>query len=122
MKLILVGRLQEKLILVKWIDKYKTRIIACHFKDFYSNDDMLSHSNQSSIGKGFINWKIILEKISKTQCQVIAIEHDDPRNYKEYITKSLDYLETIKMNIGIVGCGNISETYFNAKKYLTTLK
>lgn len=79
----------------KWIDRYSNQIIACHLKDFYSNDDMLNHLNQSPIGAGFINWKELLKKISKTQCQVIAIEHDDPKNYKEYITKSLEYLETI---------------------------
>lgn len=78
-----------------WIEKYKNRIIACHLKDFYTNNDMLNHSNQSSIGEGFINWKELLFKISTTPCEVIAIEHDDPNNYKEYIKKSLDYLMKI---------------------------
>ena len=80
---------------IDWIEKYKSRIIACHLKDFYTNDDMLNHSNQSSIGEGFINWKELLEKISKTPCEVIAIEHDDPIDYKAYINKSLEYLTKI---------------------------
>ncbi|OUW95078.1 MAG: hypothetical protein CBD97_03605 [Pelagibacteraceae bacterium TMED237] len=80
---------------IKWIEKYKNRIIACHLKDFYSSDDMLKHSNQSSIGEGFINWKELLNKISTTKCEVIAIEHDDPKDYKEYINKSLDFLTKI---------------------------
>jgi len=78
-----------------WVDKYKNRIIACHLKDFYSDDDMLNHANQVSIGEGFINWKELLNKISKTPCEVIAIEHDDPKDYKKYITKSLEYLTKI---------------------------
>lgn len=78
-----------------WIDKYKNQIIACHLKDFYSDEDMLNHDNQVSIGEGFINWKELLNKISKTPCEVIAIEHDDPKDYKEYIIKSLEYLTKI---------------------------
>ena len=77
---------------IEWIDKYNNRIIACHLKDFYTKNNMLEHSNQCSIGEGFINWRELLKKISNTPCEVIAIEHDDPKNYKEYIKKSLDYL------------------------------
>ena len=80
---------------IKWIEKYKNRIIACHLKDFYSSDDMLNHANISSIGDGFIKWKELLNKISLTPCEVIAIEHDDPKDYKEFIDKSLDYLTKI---------------------------
>ena len=77
---------------IDWIHKYNNQIIACHLKDFYSNENMLIHDNQSNIGEGFINWKEILNKISETPCEVIAIEHDDPQDYKDYILKSLDYL------------------------------
>ncbi len=80
---------------VEWIDKYKDQIIACHLKDFYKNDDMLNHANQSAIGDGFINWKELLNKIHNTPCEVIAIEHDDPKDYKEYINKSLENLSKI---------------------------
>ena len=78
-----------------WVDKYSNQIIACHLKDFNSNDDMLNHDNQVSIGEGIINWKDLLNKISKTPCEVIAIEHDNPKDYKEYIKKSLEYLTKI---------------------------
>ena len=81
---------------IDWIEKYKNRIVACHLKDFYSNNDMLNHSNQSSIGEGFINWKDLLYNISKTPCEIIALEHDDPSDYKQFIHKSLNYLNNIK--------------------------
>ena len=77
---------------IEWINKYKNQIIACHLKDFYSDENMLNHDNQSSIGEGFIDWKILLSKISETPCEIIAIEHDNPPDYKTYITKSLEYL------------------------------
>ncbi len=80
---------------LEWINKYKNQIIACHLKDFYSNENMLDHENQSSIGEGFINWKKLLKIISETPCEVIAIEHDDPKDYKSYIIKSLEYLSKI---------------------------
>ncbi len=80
---------------IEWIDKYKNQIIACHLKDFYSPGNMLDHNNQSSIGEGFINWKELLNKISETPCEIIAIEHDDPKDYKKYVTNSLEYLSNI---------------------------
>ena len=80
---------------MEWVEKYKNRIIACHLKDFYSNENMLDHNNQSSIGEGFIDWKELLKKIAQTPCEVIAIEHDDPKDYKDYVVKSLNYLTQI---------------------------
>ena len=80
---------------LKWINRYKNQIIACHLKDFFSRNNMLDHNNQSSIGKGFIDWKKILRSISETPCEIFAIEHDDPKDYKDYILKSIDYLQKI---------------------------
>ena len=79
-----------------WIKKYSNKIIACHLKDFFSNDiDFQDHDQQSAIGEGFIDWKLILSEIKKTNCEIIAIEHDDPKDYKDYILKSLKYLSSI---------------------------
>ena len=43
----------------------------------------------------FIDWKNVLSEVSKTKCEIFALEHDDPKDYKEYTTKSLEYLEKI---------------------------
>jgi len=83
---------------LKWIKKYSKRIIACHLKDFYSNEiDFQDHNNQSCIGEGFIEWPTILSEIKKTNCEVFALEHDDPKDYKDYITKSLNYLTSMDL-------------------------
>ena len=79
-----------------WVERYANKIIACHLKDFYSQDkDMLDHSNQSAVGDGFINWRELINKIKKTNCNLFIIEHDDPTDYKDYTIKSLENLSSI---------------------------
>ena len=79
-----------------WVERYANKIIACHLKDFYFKDkDMLDHSNQSAVGDGFINWRELINKIKKTNCNLFIIEHDDPKNYKDYIRKSLTNMSSI---------------------------
>ena len=51
---------------------------------------------QSAIGEGFIDWVTILQEVRKTNCKIYAIEHDDPADYKDYTTKSLNFLTTIE--------------------------
>lgn len=81
---------------IKWINKYAEKIIACHLKDFFSKDqNLLNHDQQSAIGEGFINWPLILSEIYKTKCEVFALEHDDPSDYKDFTLKSLKYLKNI---------------------------
>ena len=79
-----------------WIKKYANKIIACHLKDFYSKDKNLQdHGEQSPIGDGFIDWTTIIPEVKKTNCEIYAIEHDDPIDYKEYTIKSLQNLDNI---------------------------
>lgn len=76
-----------------WIEKYSEKIIACHLKDFFNKEkDMLDHGNQSAVGDGFIDWKALLDSISQTKCELYILEHDDPKDYKEYTKRSLDNL------------------------------
>ena len=80
-----------------WIKKYANRIIACHLKDFYSKDsNLMDYKEQSAIGEGFIDWVKIISEVKKTNCEIYAIEHDDPDDYKEYTSKSLNFLTTIE--------------------------
>lgn len=79
-----------------WIEKYSNKIIACHLKDFYSKEkDMLDHDNQSAIGDGFIDWSDLISSIKKTNCELFVLEHDDPKDYKEYISRSIENLKDI---------------------------
>ena len=79
-----------------WIEKYANKIIACHLKDFYSKEkDMLDHGNQSAVGDGFIDWSDLISSVKKTNCELYVLEHDDPEDYKEYISRSVENLKDI---------------------------
>ena len=79
-----------------WIQKYSNKIIACHLKDFFNKEkDMLDHGNQSSVGDGFIDWVKLISSIRKTKCELIILEHDDPKNYKEYILRSIENMKDL---------------------------
>ena len=81
---------------LEWIEKYKNKIVGCHLKDFYDQTkNLLEHDQQSAVGEGFIDWPTLISEVKKTPCEVFVLEHDDPKDYKEYTTKSLEYLETI---------------------------
>ena len=34
-------------------------------------------------------------EIKKTNCEILALEHDDPKDYKDYVSKSLNFLSNI---------------------------
>jgi len=79
-----------------WIQKYSNKIIACHLKDFYSKEkNMLAHNNQSGVGDGFIDWGQLISTMRETNCELYILEHDDPQNYKEYISSSIKNLADI---------------------------
>ena len=81
-----------------WVKKYSHKIIACHLKDFISKDlDLIEHDSQCAIGEGFIDWKEILTEVTKTNCNIFALEHDNPKDYKEYGTKSLEFLSSLQI-------------------------
>ena len=78
--------------------KYASKIIACHIKDFSSSDrNLIDHNSQCAIGEGFINWKKVLGEIKNTSCEIFALEHDDPKDYKEYVSKSLNFLSHLEV-------------------------
>ena len=81
-----------------WTKKYASKIIACHLKDFTSKDlDLIEHDSQCAIGDGFINWKEVLTEVNKTNCDIFALEHDDPKDYQEYVTRSLKFLDSLEV-------------------------
>jgi sugar phosphate isomerase/epimerase len=83
---------------VFWTKKYASKIIACHLKDFISSDlDLIDHDSQCAIGDGFIDWKTVLTEVKKTNCKVFALEHDNPKDYKKYVTKSLNFLDNLEI-------------------------
>ena len=56
---------------------------------------MLDHDNQSAIGDGFIDWSDLISSIKKTNCELFVLEHDDPKDYKKYISRSIENLKDV---------------------------
>ena len=81
---------------IYWTKKYSSRIIACHLKDFSSPDkDLISHDSQCAVGDGFIDWRSLLDEVKKTDCEIYALEHDNPFDYKDYLLKSIKNLTNL---------------------------
>ena len=81
---------------IYWTNKYASKIIACHLKDFISQDyNLIDHESQCAIGDGFIDWQSVLNEVKKTNCEIFALEHDNPKNYEEYVLRSIKNLEEI---------------------------
>ena len=92
-----------------WTKKYASKIIACHIKDFFSPrakiidfkdldfEKLMNHDSQSAIGDGFIDWKPVLDEVKKTDCEIFALEHDDPKDYKEYVIRSVNFLDNLEI-------------------------
>ena len=79
-----------------WTKKYASRIVACHLKDFTSPDlNLINHDSQCAVGDGFIDWSSILNEVKKTDCEIFVLEHDDPKDYKEYTLRSIENLKDI---------------------------
>ena len=51
--------------------------------------------DRSAIGDGFIDWGGLISSIKKTNCELYVLEHDDPKDYKEYISRSVENLKDI---------------------------
>ena len=81
---------------IYWTKKYSSRIIACHLKDFSSPErDLINHDSQCAVGDGFIDWSSLLDEVKKTDCEIFALEHDNPNDCKDYILKSINNLINI---------------------------
>ncbi len=81
---------------IYWTKKYASKIIACHLKDFISEKkDLIDHNSQCAIGDGFIDWISILNEVRKTNCEIFVLEHDDPKDYEEYILRSVENLKAL---------------------------
>ena len=55
---------------------------------------ILVFSNGEKIGDGIIKLPLLYE-IKKTNCEILALEHDDPKDYKDYVSQSLNFLSNI---------------------------
>ena len=47
------------------------------------------------IGDPSYDWKSVIDEVKKTSCEIYALEHDDPKDYKEYVLRAISNLKDI---------------------------
>lgn len=77
---------------VKWIKAYGDRITAVHIKDNAPKGENLDQHGQTDVGSGIIDWKPVFAAIKATRCMNYIVEHDDPKDFKSFAKRSLDFI------------------------------
>ena len=47
----------------------------------------------TAVGDGIIDWKTLFPLFSKTKADEIAVEHDNPADWRKFAQRSFDYLK-----------------------------
>ena len=101
------------------------RIVAVHVKDIAKPGEGLDEDGWSDVGHGTIDWAGLLKALrAKTPAQVLrhgtgqserhrALRPRSIASVNELLTDFRSIHMARKLGVGIIGCGNISTTYFS---------
>lgn len=89
---------------VKYFEKYPGRFPLVHVKDLKTKPNVTSGGAQNygdtvdltAVGSGIIDWKRIFEHSQQAGIKHYIVEHDHPKQPIESITKSYEYLSTLR--------------------------
>jgi sugar phosphate isomerase/epimerase len=77
---------------VKWIKAYADRITAVHIKDNAPKGENLDQHGQADVGAGTVPWKEVFAALPQTRCKHFVVEHDDPKDYRSFAKRSIDFI------------------------------
>ncbi len=77
---------------VKWIKAYADRITSVHIKDNAPKGESLDQHGQANVGEGTISWPEVFAALKNTRCKNFVIEHDNPKEFKNFAKKSFDFV------------------------------
>jgi sugar phosphate isomerase/epimerase len=81
---------------VKWIKVFGDRITAAHIKDNARPGQHEDEMKQAPVGFGTGDWPAIFRALREnSRCAHYVVEHDNPKDYKSFASKSFDYLSKI---------------------------
>ena len=105
-----------------WIKKYANRITAVHVKDIAPTGEKQDEDGWADVGHGTVDWKGLFQALAAdTRPNTFIVEHDNPKDFKRRPsarshrsrpTDRKSQIMTKELGVGIIGCGNISTTYF----------
>lgn len=89
---------------LKYFNMYPGRFPLVHVKDLKKlpevstggGQDFGDHADLTSVGDGIIDWKKIFAQSDKAGIKHYIVEHDRPKDPFESITKSYQYLSTLR--------------------------
>ena len=113
-----------------WIDRHGKRIVAVHVKDIAKPGEGKDEDGWSDVGHGTIDWAGLIKALrAKTPAKYFVMEQDNPNDIERFARRSIESVKNLtastdqafpgaidmarKLGVGIIGCGNISTTYFS---------
>ena len=73
---------------VKWIDKYKDRVVALHIKDLAPKGENEAEDFQADVGHGVLDWKRLMPSIKSPGVKYLVMEHDNPNDFERFARRS----------------------------------
>ncbi|TWD57724.1 sugar phosphate isomerase/epimerase [Agrobacterium vitis] len=72
-----------------WIESYGKRITAVHVKDIAPAGENTNEDGWADVGHGTVDWKGLVDALSKFNVDHYVVEHDNPNDIDRLITRSI---------------------------------
>ncbi|ASY56884.1 sugar phosphate isomerase/epimerase [Sinorhizobium sp. CCBAU 05631] len=77
-----------------WISKYGSRITAAHVKDIAPKGENTSEDGWADVGQGTLDWKALIQALSRTSAKYFIAEHDNPSDFRRFAKRSLASIQS----------------------------
>ncbi len=71
-----------------WIRTYVDRISAVHLKDIAADGECADEDGWADVGHGTIDWSEVTGELSRSDCELFIVEHDNPSDVTRFIQRS----------------------------------
>lgn len=75
---------------LKWIEKYKSRIVAAHVKDIAQAGECEDEDGWADVGHGVMDWPAIMTALRGTNAKWFVMEHDNPNDDARFAKRSIE--------------------------------
>lgn len=78
-----------------WIERYRDRIAAFHFKDIAPEGTREDEGGWADPGTGVVNWAELWPLALATGAKLGIAEHDNPSDYKRFAAKAVETIKSL---------------------------